>query len=1182
MKKNFTTFAFVLCILFFATTSKAQIPVTVSGSAVTVPALQASYTSLAAALADLNAITSYTTPGDIIFTCTEGNSETAPPKGFVIGSATLNPLLDATNTVTVTVYYTGIGPVTINAGVGTSTPADADPDGIIAIVGADYVTINGLTLVDGNLANPATMEFGIGLFKMNASDGVQNCNITSCTITLNRINNAPGSGPAMDGSVGIQGYNSTPTAATTALTITDATGTNSNILISSDSIRNCNIGIGLTGFASATFGDYGNIIQYNVILNFGGGGTTSPAAGIRLRDQIGGCYVYINKINNNDGAGVNHAADLRGIYGESGISASVSIGGNTITLKSAATTSILTAIDNSIGATAASNNVQIYQNIITGCTYNTATSGVFTGIANTASATGVFISSNEFTNNSTNAASGTHYLIRNTGVVAYYLSITSNNINGWTLSPTTAAFICISNSAGASGCEVDISSNSFGGIVYNSASSGAFQCINTSATVNSLTIYNNNFNNLTVNTSASTLGYLISASNSTPSVGIVGNYVTTQFTNSNVTGGTNYLAISNASGAPTAGYATISENNLSNINYKTTTGFGAGIYWNSGSGAGCTHNITVTLNTVSAHLNSGGTPTQQAGAYGILVGLGSANTINNNTVTDINAMGGSAIGIFGGTVSTNPAGINTTNDNYVQNIRSSSTSATVGTNAIGIQLQSGPAGNEVYNNKVYDIGHTGIGTATGLGLSQSTAGSANNIYNNLIGRVTAPLSGFYQAVRGISLLNNVSNTIKVTYNNVSLGGNCAGQSYCVYMASVNPTITLNNNILLNESVPTSTLAQMVYFRVGTLTPTYTIASDNNLLYAGTPGPLHLIYADGAVNGVTNPQQTLAAFKTFVGPTRENYSFTGNPGLNADLSPNPANPNCWLINGNGIAISSIYYDILGNLRSQFIYEGGTDIGAYEFTPSVPPPVISVVPSAASDIAVSDFYYGGEYLASINPTTLGGLSQVDLQYYSGTVPPGLPSDVTDGYGNVYWNIQPTGTGYTYDLTIHYSPALLGTTVEANIKVAIENPPNNGQGYYTPYPQGTGIGESDVDFTNHNITVRGLTEMGRFIITDADETLPVELASFVSAINGRNVELNWATASETNNSGFDIERSNVRVQTSNEWTKIGNVEGNGTINSQMNYSFADKNLASGSYSYRLKQIDFNGNFEYFNLKQ
>ncbi|MEP7145679.1 MAG: choice-of-anchor J domain-containing protein [bacterium] len=94
--------------------------------------------------------------------------------------------------------------------------------------------------------------------------------------------------------------------------------------------------------------------------------------------------------------------------------------------------------------------------------------------------------------------------------------------------------------------------------------------------------------------------------------------------------------------------------------------------------------------------------------------------------------------------------------------------------------------------------------------------------------------------------------------------------------------------------------------------------------------------------------------------------------------------------------------------------------------------------------------------------------------------------------------------------------------------------------------------------------------------DHPLPVELASFVSAITNNNVKLNWSTATEINNLGFDIERSIVNSQ----WSKIGNVMGNGTVTTQKIYSFIDRGLNTGKYNYRLKQIDFDGNFKYFNL--
>lgn len=94
--------------------------------------------------------------------------------------------------------------------------------------------------------------------------------------------------------------------------------------------------------------------------------------------------------------------------------------------------------------------------------------------------------------------------------------------------------------------------------------------------------------------------------------------------------------------------------------------------------------------------------------------------------------------------------------------------------------------------------------------------------------------------------------------------------------------------------------------------------------------------------------------------------------------------------------------------------------------------------------------------------------------------------------------------------------------------------------------------------------------------ESALPVELSSFTSVVSGRDAILNWSTSEEINNSGFDIERSSV----AGEWTTVGFVAGNGTTNEAKNYSFTDRGLASGSYNYRLKQIDFNGNYTYYNL--
>jgi hypothetical protein len=94
-----------------------------------------------------------------------------------------------------------------------------------------------------------------------------------------------------------------------------------------------------------------------------------------------------------------------------------------------------------------------------------------------------------------------------------------------------------------------------------------------------------------------------------------------------------------------------------------------------------------------------------------------------------------------------------------------------------------------------------------------------------------------------------------------------------------------------------------------------------------------------------------------------------------------------------------------------------------------------------------------------------------------------------------------------------------------------------------------------------------------------LPVQLASFTSTINSRNVILNWVTASEQNNSGFEVQRA-VFGSEFLVFSKMAFVSGKGTTNTPTSYTFEDKNLQTGKYQYRLKQTDNNGNFAYFAL--
>jgi hypothetical protein len=92
---------------------------------------------------------------------------------------------------------------------------------------------------------------------------------------------------------------------------------------------------------------------------------------------------------------------------------------------------------------------------------------------------------------------------------------------------------------------------------------------------------------------------------------------------------------------------------------------------------------------------------------------------------------------------------------------------------------------------------------------------------------------------------------------------------------------------------------------------------------------------------------------------------------------------------------------------------------------------------------------------------------------------------------------------------------------------------------------------------------------------------MTSFTAIAQKMSAQLKWTTATEVNNYGFEMERRRIQKSEDRsqniEWAKVGFVPGNGTSNAPHNYSFTDAVLATGSYAYRLNQIDNSGSFKY-----
>jgi hypothetical protein len=112
-------------------------------------------------------------------------------------------------------------------------------------------------------------------------------------------------------------------------------------------------------------------------------------------------------------------------------------------------------------------------------------------------------------------------------------------------------------------------------------------------------------------------------------------------------------------------------------------------------------------------------------------------------------------------------------------------------------------------------------------------------------------------------------------------------------------------------------------------------------------------------------------------------------------------------------------------------------------------------------------------------------------------------------------------------------------------------------------------------YSATATGFTSFSPFGVGN-DGALPIQMAgSAANVLRGNDVEVTWKTISETNNFGFEIFRKRA---SENEWTKIGFVSGHGTTLAPQSYSFVDRSLSFGEYSYQIRQIDLDGTSEIF----
>ena len=197
------------------------------------------------------------------------------------------------------------------------------------------------------------------------------------------------------------------------------------------------------------------------------------------------------------------------------------------------------------------------------------------------------------------------------------------------------------------------------------------------------------------------------------------------------------------------------------------------------------------------------------------------------------------------------------------------------------------------------------------------------------------------------------------------------------------------------------------------------------------------------------------------------------------------------------------------------------------------------------------YFPDFAMTVSPTTLGITGNADSGFVTLNVP-----GVKLYSNSVTFSATVTPTPPTGTITLNYPQGNVLNTFPGSKTLRILTSGNVTVGTYTINIQGQGPNGTPV----HRRTVQ------------LDVIVPVELVSFAAVTDENDVVLSWFTATETNNSGFEVQR-----KAGDKFESVAFVDGKGTTTEVQNYLFRDEDLLAGSYIYRLKQIDYDGTFAY-----
>lgn len=186
----------------------------------------------------------------------------------------------------------------------------------------------------------------------------------------------------------------------------------------------------------------------------------------------------------------------------------------------------------------------------------------------------------------------------------------------------------------------------------------------------------------------------------------------------------------------------------------------------------------------------------------------------------------------------------------------------------------------------------------------------------------------------------------------------------------------------------------------------------------------------------------------------------------------------------------------------------------------------------------------------------------------------TDTPNGIGNYMkrvWRVDETGNVGTVSVTVDVS----GWTYDAIGDIVLMIDSDDGDFENASTQAFSSINGTQITYDNVNFSSGDFFSFGEN--NGDDNSLPVELVLFEVSASENNVLLKWQTASEINNSHFEI----IRSKDGENWLCIGKQNGNGNDIDGEDYSFVDYNPLNGINYYKLKQFDFDGSFSYSQIK-